>query len=179
VVDTQSPSIRLRDVERSDVDAYVRMRCDPQMMAELGGPLPRDGIEAKVESDIALVASGDAWICMIMVGETPDDRVAGSVVMWAHDDDGDAISEIGWMVLAEFQGRGVGKSAASLLIERARDSGRWGVVHAFPTVSNGASNGICRSLGFTLAGQRHVQFAGRTLFTNHWLLDLPGHAASG
>jgi RimJ/RimL family protein N-acetyltransferase len=154
------------------------MRCDPQMMAELGGPLPPDGIDAKVESDLALVASGDAWICTIIVGETPDERVAGSVVLWSHDDDdGDAISEIGWMVLPEFQGRSVGKSAASMLIERARGSRRWGVVHAFPTVTSGASNGICRSLGFTLAGQRHARFAGRILFTNDWRLDLPGHTA--
>jgi hypothetical protein len=39
--------VLLREVEPGDVDAYVRMRCDPAMMAELGGPLPRDGIEAK------------------------------------------------------------------------------------------------------------------------------------
>jgi hypothetical protein len=30
----------LRDVQLGDVDAYVRMRCDPVMMADLGGPLP-------------------------------------------------------------------------------------------------------------------------------------------
>jgi hypothetical protein len=40
--------VRLRDVEPGDVDAYVRMRCDPVMTAELGGPLPREGIEDKV-----------------------------------------------------------------------------------------------------------------------------------
>ncbi len=39
--------VRLRDIELGDVDAYVRMRCDPVMMAELGGPLPREGIEDK------------------------------------------------------------------------------------------------------------------------------------
>jgi hypothetical protein len=37
----------LRDVTVDDVDAYVRMRCDPVMMAGLGGPLPREGIEDK------------------------------------------------------------------------------------------------------------------------------------
>ena len=40
--------MRLRDVEPGDVGTYVRMRCDPVMMAELGGPLPREGIEDKV-----------------------------------------------------------------------------------------------------------------------------------
>ena len=29
--------LRLRDVELGDVSTYVRMRCDPVMMAELGG----------------------------------------------------------------------------------------------------------------------------------------------
>jgi RimJ/RimL family protein N-acetyltransferase len=33
--------------------------------------------------------------------------VAGSVALWSHDeDDGEPITEIGWMVLPEFQGRG-------------------------------------------------------------------------
>jgi hypothetical protein len=36
--------MRLRDVEPGDVGAYVRMRCDPVMMAELGGPQPREGM---------------------------------------------------------------------------------------------------------------------------------------
>jgi hypothetical protein len=40
--------VRLRDVEPGDVGAYVRMRCDPVMVAELGGPLPREGVAAKV-----------------------------------------------------------------------------------------------------------------------------------
>ena len=31
----------LRQVEPGDVEAYVRMRCDPEMMAELGAPVPR------------------------------------------------------------------------------------------------------------------------------------------
>ena len=37
--------MRLRDVELGDVCAYVRMRCDPVMMAGLSGPLSREGIE--------------------------------------------------------------------------------------------------------------------------------------
>ena len=46
-----------------------------------------------------------------------------------------------------------------------------GVVHAFPATSNGPSNGICRSLGFTLLGEQDVTFAGRVLRSNHWLID--------
>jgi hypothetical protein len=46
----------LRDVEPGDVAAYLRMRCDPVMMAELGDPQPRDGIEDKVRRDAAELA---------------------------------------------------------------------------------------------------------------------------
>ena len=67
------------------------------------------------------------------------------------------------MVLPEFQGRGLGKRAVRMLLEMARDDGRWGLVHAFPATTNAPSNGICRSLGFRFAGERGVTFAGRVL----------------
>src|SRR6267154_1040128 len=162
--------VRLRDVELGDVSAYVRMRCDPVMMAELGGPLPREGIEGKVARDVQAVAAGDAWIKMIVLGEAAPEVVAGSVALWAHDeDDGEPITEIGWMVLPEFQGGGLAKRAVRMFLELARDDGRWGLVHAFPATTNGPSNGICRSLGFRLAGERDVTFADRVLRTNHWV----------
>ena len=49
-------AVLLRNVELGDVDAYVRMRCDPVMMTELGGPLPREGIEDKVARDVRATA---------------------------------------------------------------------------------------------------------------------------
>jgi RimJ/RimL family protein N-acetyltransferase len=168
----------LRDVELHDVDAYVRMRCDPAMMAELGGPLPREGIEDKVRSDVEHARSGKGWIKMIV----PDGDaaagggVAGSVVLWSHEEDGELISETGWMVLPEFQGRGLAKRAVRALLDLAREDGRWGVVHAFPGATNGPSNGICRALGFTLLGERDTTFADRVLRTNHWILDLDAPA---
>ena len=160
----------LRDVEPGDVDAYVRMRCDPVMMAELGGPLPRGSIDAKVRDDVAAAASGEQWIKMIVPDGDRPDLVAGSVALWGHDEDGEPIAEVGWMVLPEFQGRGLGKRAVRALLALARDDDRWKVVHAFPGVTNAPSNGICRSLGFTLVGQRDIDFAGRILRTNEWTI---------
>jgi RimJ/RimL family protein N-acetyltransferase len=163
--------VRLRDVELGDVDAYVRMRCDPVMMAGLGGPLPRAGIEAKVAQDVEQAAEGTAWIKMIVPDQAAPETVAGSVALWSHDDGGEPMSEIGWMVLPEFQGRGVGKAAVRTLLELARDQDRWGLVHAFPATANGPSNGICRSVGFRFAGERDVTFAGRVLRASHWIID--------
>lgn len=96
--------VRLRDVELGDVDAYVRMRCDPVMMAELGGPLPREDIEDKVARDVRAAAASTNWIKMIVPDEAAPDVVAGNVVLWSHDENGEPVSEIGWMVLPEFQG---------------------------------------------------------------------------
>ncbi|NYI06921.1 GNAT family N-acetyltransferase [Allostreptomyces psammosilenae] len=164
--------MRLRDVTLDDVDAYVAMRCDPVMMRELGGPLPREGIEAKVRRDVRDAAGDVSWIRMIVPDGAADDQAAGSVTLWSHqDDDGERLSEIGWMVLPAFQGRGLAKRAVRALLDEAREDGRWGLVHAFPAVTNAPSNGICRSLGFRLLGERTVVFAGRPLRANHWAVD--------
>ncbi|WUI03816.1 GNAT family N-acetyltransferase [Spirillospora sp. NBC_00431] len=165
------PEVRLRDVEPGDVDAYVRMRCDPVMMAELGGPLPREGIEEKVRRDVEDAAAGIALIKMIVPGGDRSGVVAGTVTLWHHDIDGTVFSEIGWMVMPEFQGRGVGKRAVRMLLERARDEDCWGLVHAFPATTNAPSNGICRSLGFTFLEEQDVVFAGRIVRANHWIID--------
>ena len=164
--------MRLRKVELGDVDAYVRMRCDPVMMAELGGPLPREGIEEKVASDAKAAADDTSWIVMIVPDEGQPDVVAGSVALWSHEVAGEPLSEIGWMVLPEFQGRGLAKRSVRMLLDRAEADGRWGSIHAFPAVTNGPSNGICRSLGFTLLGERDLAWTpDRRLRVNHWRYD--------
>jgi hypothetical protein len=58
-----------------------------------------------------------------------------------------------------------------MLLELARDDGRWRLVHAFPATTNAPSNGICRSLGFRFVGEQDVTFAGRVLRSNHWVID--------
>lgn len=171
--------MRLRDVEPGDVETYVRMRCDPVMMAELGGPMPRDGIEDKVRRDVEDTRADTSWIRMILAEGTASEEVAGSVVLWAHGTGDERVSEIGWMVLPEYQGRGLAKRAVASLLAEARRDGRWGTVHATPATSNGPSNGICRSLGFTLLGEQDTEFAGRVLRTNHWTIGTSDAAGDG
>lgn len=163
--------MKLRNVEPGDLDLYYRLRCDPVMMADLGGPLPRNGMEEKVQRDVARTEADQWWVLTILADDDPA-SVAGGISLWQHEADEDlAGSEIGWMVLPEYQGRGLAKAATRAVLERARDDGRWGMIHATPAVSNGPSNGICRSLGFTLVGQIDVDFAGRRLHCNHWQID--------
>lgn len=163
--------VRLRNVELTDVDAYVRMRCDPVMMADLGGPLPREGMEDKVRRDVRKAVEDLDWIKMIIPDPAAPEVVAGTVTLWSHDSEDGPVSEIGWMVLPEHQGRGLAKRAVRTLLEQARDEDRWGLVHAFPATGNGASNGICRSLGFRFIASLDVPFADRVLSANHWVID--------
>ncbi|WP_330332200.1 GNAT family N-acetyltransferase [Streptomyces sp. NBC_00536] len=163
----------LRDVLLDDVDAYVRMRCDPVMMADLGGPLPREGMADKVRRDVEQAGADLAWIKMIVADPGTPEVVAGTVTLWSHDAGEGPVSEIGWMVLPEFQGRGLGKRAVRTVLEQARDQNRWGVVHAFPATGNAASNAICRSVGFRFRSEVQVTFAGRVFRTNQWSID-PG-----
>ena len=151
--------MRLRDVEPGDVGAYVRMRCDPVMMAELGGPLPREGMAAKVARDVRQAAADAAWIKMIIPDMSAPEVVAGSVVLWSHEDSGTAMSEIGWMVLPEFQGRGIAKTAVRMLLELAGEQEHGGLVHAFPAITKAPSNAVCRLTGFRFAGEQQTSFA--------------------
>lgn len=158
----------LRDVTVDDLDAYVRMRCDPVMMADLGGPLPREGMADKVRRDAEEAAADQSWIKMIVPDPDRPEVVAGALTIWSHDPGDGPLSEIGWMVLPEFQGRGLGKRAVSALLQQAWNADRWGDIHAFPATGNGPSNGICRSLGFRLLGELDMPFADRVLRSNHW-----------
>ncbi len=108
---------------------------------------------------------------MMIVEEHGVDAVAGTVTLWTHEIDGASASEIGWMVLPERQGRGLAKQAVRSMLRRAGTDGRWGIVHAYPSVDNAASNGICRSLGFTFAGVAEIVFAGLPFRSNHWWTD--------
>ena len=160
--------MRLRDVTLDDEWLYERLRCDPVTMAELGGPQPKEGIRDKVRQDVAAVERDESWITVI---ETDDGEAAGSVCIWANEHRGETISEIGWMVLPEFQGRGLGRDGTAAILDRASADGRWGAIHAFPGVTNAPSNGMCRSLGFTMVETVDIEAFGGTLRTNHWRLD--------
>jgi RimJ/RimL family protein N-acetyltransferase len=168
----------LRNVEAGDIEAYVRMRCDEAMMAELGGPLPREKVEARLRKDIELAAADSAWIKVIVPDGAEDGGAAGTITLWQDEEDGAVVTEIGWMVLPEYQGRGLAKAAVRELLDAAAEDGRWGEVHANPGVTNGPSNGICRALGFRLLGERDLDFADRMLRTNHWVVTPGEHTGS-
>lgn len=170
--------MRLRDITMDDLPLYERLVTDARMMSELGGPLPRDGLADKLRSIVEDVEADRVWYSTIV----PDDEptvVAGTVCIWSHEQDGEPINEIGWMVLPSFQGRGLATEAVRSLLDRARVEGLWDPIDAFPGITNGPSNAICQKTGFALIGERDIEYAGRTLRCNHWRLDLRSPARPG
>ena len=163
--------ISLRDITVEDLPLYEAIHCDPAMMADLGGPLPKEGLAEKLAKDAATTAAGETWV-LVIVPEGDPDAAAGTVTVWRHEEHGEPINEIGWMVLPPYQGRGIGKAAVRLALDRARTEGRWGEIHAFPPVTNARSNGMCRSLGFSFIEERDFKFRDRPLRCNVWRLDL-------
>jgi RimJ/RimL family protein N-acetyltransferase len=159
-----------------DLPLYERLATDPLMMSELGGPLPRDGLRHKLRGIVEDVQVGRVWYSVIIPGADPD-VAAGTACIWSHASEGQPINEIGWMVLPAFQGRGLATAAVRALVERARVEGRWDPIHAFPGITNGPSNAICRKTGFSLIGEREIEYSGRALRCNHWRLD--GLTATG
>jgi RimJ/RimL family protein N-acetyltransferase len=163
--------MELRDISMDDLPMYQRSLTDPDMMAELGGPRPREGLSEKLRGIVSDVDAGSVWLSVIV----PDGEVgagAGSVCIWDHDWNGERISEIGWMVLPEFQGRRLATEAVRTILQRARSEGRWDVIHAFPAVTNAPSNAICRKTGFSKIEEVDLESWGGRLRCNHWRIDL-------
>ncbi len=163
--------MQLRNITNDDLRLFEQTHCDPVMMAELGGPLPKERMPEKVRTVAADVAAGVNWYFKI-IPDVENGEAAGTVCVWEGELDGQKLNEIGWMVLPAFQGQGIATRAVRMVLERARTEDRWGVIHAFPGVSNGPSNAICRKCGFTNLGECEVDFADRVLRCNHWVIDV-------
>ena len=81
--------------------------------------------------------------------------------------------ETGWSVLPEFQGLGIATLATKIIIERVRAEERHPFLHAFPSIKNGASNAICKKVGFRLLGQYDFEYPiGNLMTCNDWQVDL-------
>ena len=161
--------VELRPYGEEDLALTEALECDPKVMRELGGPVAREDIP-RVHRMRVETAANDGWYFAIV--PEPGGRAAGQIGIFGREQDGGTIDELGWMVLPEFQGRGIATNALGLLLERARAARRFDRLHAFPGVTNGPSNALCRRFGFELIEQSDVKFRDRPLRVNHWVVDL-------
>jgi RimJ/RimL family protein N-acetyltransferase len=144
------------------------METDPEVMRELGGPVPREEIPALHKRRLEGVATDPWWFVIV----TDDEASAGEIGIWATEHDGATVHETGWMLAREFHGRGLASAALAQLLERARAEPRFEQIHAWPGVTNPASNALCRKFGFRLLGEEEGSYRNAILRVNHWVLNL-------
>jgi RimJ/RimL family protein N-acetyltransferase len=154
----------------ADLELRIRMETDPRMMVELGGPRTIDDIRRAHERALVLAAEGTCWPLKVIPdgSSTP----AGWIALFPSTHDGEDISEMGWMIVPEFQNRGLATEAVRLTLEKARTERKFSRIHAFPAVTNGSSNRICEKNGFTKLGTCEIEFSGHQLHCNDWRIDL-------
>ena len=163
---------RLEPWGDGDLPLLERLLGDPVMTEHLGGP----------ESPAKLADRHKRYLnakpgVVEMYRVVDEIGVAvGSVGYWERADaDEGKVFETGWAVLPEFQGRGIASVATAQVIELLRAHGKHRYLYAFPSVDNGASNAICRKLGFELTGSDDFEYpkgSGNVMRCNNWRLDL-------
>jgi RimJ/RimL family protein N-acetyltransferase len=161
--------VELRLYTDDDLALTEALECDPMVMRELGGPVPRSEIRAIHRRRLDSVAADPWWFVIV---PEPGGPAAGTIGIWEAEVGGARIHETGWMVLPAFQGRGIASAALGMLLERARSEPRFEEVHAFPGVANVPSNALCRKFGFSLRGEIEGGYRAAPFRCNHWALAL-------
>jgi RimJ/RimL family protein N-acetyltransferase len=163
-----APDIELQPATEADEWLTVRLETDPNLMAELGGAWTEEQARATHARRLKTGRETGSW--WFKVVRRSDGAAVGSIVLWDSEFAGRPVSEAGWMVLPEEQGKGYATAGVRLLLERAAAAGdRWGDIYASPGATNGPSNAICRKAGFELIGNGDVDYGGRMLRVNHWV----------
>lgn len=161
--------MELRPYGEEDLALTEALERDPDVMRELGGPVPSEDIPRVHRLRVETAANGGWYFAIVPEPEGP---AAGQIGIFQREHEGGSIDELGWMVLPSYQGRGVATDALRMLLERARADPRFDRLHAFPGVTNEPSNALCRRFGFELVEQSDVEFRDRPLRVNHWVLDV-------
>jgi RimJ/RimL family protein N-acetyltransferase len=159
--------MNLRLYEDSDLELTRQLETDPAVMTHLGGPQDDEAILKAHERRTSPVEGGDWWFVIEV-----DGAEAGTIGVWPDQQSGNIEHEVGWMIVPDFQGRGVATEALSLLLSRIRADTRFKRVHAHPGASNEASNALCRRAGFDLLGEETVDYRGKPFHCNHWVLEV-------
>lgn len=154
---------------RRDLPLLTRLMGDPRMTEHLGGPESPDKL-CERQSRYERLEPGDRMLKIIDVASGAS---VGSVGFWTKAWRDEQVYEVGWMVVPEFQGRGIALAAAAQAIELAKRDDQHRFMHAFPSVENPPSNAICHKLGFELVEECEFEFPkGRFMTCNDWRLNL-------
>lgn len=168
----EAPSVRIEPWSDSDLELLRRANA-PELMDHLGGPESEEQLIGRHGRYVALSADRTGRGRMYRIALPGVAEAVGTIGFWERTWQGSEVYETGWAVLAEFQGRGIASAATAAVAGQARAAHKHRYLHAYPSVDNGASNGVCRRAGFLLRGECEIEYPpGHPLLTNDWRLDL-------
>jgi len=163
--------VLLRPWSEDALPLLEKLLSDPAMMKYLGGPETEEQILRRHQRYLHL--SEEGMNHMFVIVWVPTGEGVGNVGYWMKSWRDQPVYETGWLVLPGYQGRGIATKATAAVIELARQEAKYQFMHAFPSVWNGASNAICRKLGFTLVEESLLEYPpGHSMTVNDWRLDL-------
>lgn len=108
--------------------------------------------------------------------ETQAGATVGTVSFVPKEHEGKPIFEVGWGILPEHQRQGWATASVRALLDHLAAlsaTHRRPAAHAFPRVTNAASNAVCRAVGFTLMGETEHEYPpGQHHASNNWRVNL-------
>ncbi len=159
--------VTLRPWREADLPLLVAAN-SAAMTAHLGGPETADAVAARHEKYLRLVRDPAYGVQAIEL-----DGVAVGGVNWLPSEwDGAPVTEMGWFVVPDAQGRGVAAAAVTLAIADARLRAAHRTLMACPDVDNHASSRLCAASGFTLQGTADLSYRDAMLHVGIWTQDL-------
>ncbi|GGC58189.1 GNAT family N-acetyltransferase [Undibacterium terreum] len=139
----------LRRVEDKDVQQIYRLRSDPVSNAYIGRVAPAN--EEEAAAHIRMVnenASKDQSIYWV-ISLQQDPTLIGTICFWNFDLE-HATIEIGYEMLAEFQGKGLMAEAIKRVIAYGFDEMKARIILAYPSADNERSVAVLKNTGFKL-----------------------------
>ena len=111
-----SAPVALEPWGSGDLPLLERLMGDPRMTEHLGGPESPDRLRER-QDRYEHLEGGDR---MFKIVDEASSAGVGSVGFWTKEWRGEQVYEVGWMVVPEFQGRGIAVAATAQAIELAK-----------------------------------------------------------
>ena len=162
--------MHLIPITADDEDLSVRLECDPELMAHIGGPRLEEDVRETHKRRLKLMEEGQAYMYKIVSKDS--NEILGTIGIWKIDWKDPQAFEIGWFVLPKHQRKGVATEAARIMISNARSNPEVRYIYAYPTVDNIASNAIAQKIGMKNQGEFDNEGFAGILRCNDWCIDI-------
>src|SRR5260370_21864039 len=165
-------TVSLQPWTEADLPLLERLNA-PGMMTHLGGPETAEQLATRHRRYVEAANLDSTYVFSIIVD--PGHLAVGQVAFWERSWREEDVFEMGWSVVPEYHGHGIGSRGAAMALALASQTGQRLFLHAFPSVDNVASNAICPKPRFLLLEECDLEDPpAHTMRCNSWRFYLAG-----